>query len=199
MRRLNDSIQVVVYLAANADLNLPFQAALDTAAVRFFEMLQADYDANPDFSMSYSMELDSRVAMQSNRYLSIEMNGYAFTGGAHGYYYTVLNTFHTRNRRICSAGGVVCRYGSALRPLVGKKRFWKYTARSNGVELADLLLEPDAPLALAGQLLRGAGGVRFVYNPYEWRRVRGWASRFYPDLETTRNAGGAKKMGAVSA
>ncbi|MBK9336943.1 MAG: DUF3298 and DUF4163 domain-containing protein [Lewinellaceae bacterium] len=166
VRRLNDSIQVVVYLAANADQNLPFRAALDTAAVRFFEMLQADYDANPDFSMSYSMELDSRVAMQSNRYLSIEMNGYAFTGGAHGYYYTVLNTFHIETAESVRLEELFPDT-AALRPLLEKAFLEVHRKEQPEVELADLLLEPDAPLALPANYCVVPEGVRFVYNPYE--------------------------------
>lgn len=165
VQRLNDSIQIVVYLAANADANLPLKPGLDAAATQLFVALQNDYNAET-FGMSYSVELDSRVAMKTKHLLSLEMNGFTFSGGSHGYYYTVLNTF-----RIGTAESVgfeeIIADTTALRPLLEQAFLEIHRKEQPGVELAELLLEPDAPLAFPANFCVVPEGIRFVYNPYE--------------------------------
>lgn len=169
VQRLNDSIQLAVYLAANADLDKPLKSALNAAALALFDLMKGDHDMaleEAPLPMSYTVELDSRVAIKTKRHLSLEMNGYSYTGGAHGYYYTVLNTFDIATAESVLLPDIVSDT-AALRPLLEQAFLAVHRKEQPGVELAELLLNPDAPLDLPANYCIVPEGVRFVYNPYE--------------------------------
>lgn len=166
VKRLNDSIHLAVYLAANADLDQPLQPALDAAAMALFDLMKGDYDMDSSYTMPYAVELDSRVAMKTKRHLSLEMNGYAFTGGAHGYYYTVLNTFDIGTAESVLLAEIIADT-TALRPLLEQAFLDVHRKEHATIELEELLLNPDAPLDLPANYCVVPEGVQFVYNPYE--------------------------------
>ena len=165
-RRLNDSIQSAVYLAANADASLPLKPALDSAASQLFNLLKGDNEAGSELDMSYSMELNSKILLQNDHWLSVEMNGYSFTGGAHGYYYTVLNTFDLKTAESLRLSDLVSDT-TALRSMLETAFVKAHQADMPDAKLEDLLLMPDERLALPLNYCLLPTGIRFLYNPYE--------------------------------
>lgn len=166
VRRLNDSIQTAVYLAANADASLPLKPALDSASRQLYSLLKGDSDAGTAIGMSYTMELNSKLLFNSERWLSVEMNGYSFTGGAHGYYYTVLNTFDLKTAESLRLSDLVSDT-TALRTLLETEFVRAHREDIPDGKLADMLLMPDEPLALPMNYCLLPTGIRFLYNPYE--------------------------------
>lgn len=165
--RLNDSIQVALYMAANADRGLPLKTALDSAGAQLFAMLKSDdADRGGEIDMSYNAELTGKVLMQTNRLVSLQMDGYMFTGGAHGYYYTVFNTFDIASAESLRLTDVVSDT-AALRPLLERAFVDLYKKEMPEITLKDILLDPEQPLPLPLNFCILPSGVRFMYNPYE--------------------------------
>ncbi|MCC6461407.1 MAG: DUF3298 and DUF4163 domain-containing protein [Saprospiraceae bacterium] len=165
-KRLNDSIQVAVYLAANADPNLPLAQALDSATAALYAMLDSDIKAGSEMGMSYTLELQGKAICQTPGYLSLQMDGYSFTGGAHGYYYTVINTFNLNTSESIHLSSIISDT-TVLRTLLEQAFVENHRKEIPDAKLADLLLDPEAPLALPSNYCIVPEGVRFVYNPYE--------------------------------
>lgn len=164
--RLNDSIQMAVYLAANADPERALKPALDAAAADLFDLLSGDIAANPGMGMSYVYELKSKVLMQTNRFLSLQMDGYSYTGGAHGNYYTVVNTFDLSTAESIHLTALIADT-MALRALLETAFVAAHKDDLPNGTLQDMLLDPEAPLALPVNYCVVPAGIRFVYNPYE--------------------------------
>lgn len=164
--RLNDSIEVALYMAANAERTLPLPAALDSAAAQLFATLKNDYDQGFVMGMSYTIDLKSEVMLQTNKLVSLQMDGYTFSGGAHGYYYTVLNTFDLATAGSLRLSDLVSDT-TALRPLLERAFVDDHEEDIPNVTLKDLLLDPEQPLALPLNYCIVPSGIRFIYNPYE--------------------------------
>lgn len=165
IRRLNDSIQIALYLVANADTAQPLKPALDSAAQALFDLLKGDYEAGSRVG-DYTIQLESATPWQTGRFLSIQMDGYSYTGGAHGYAFTALNTFDLK-----TAGSVLLddlvSDTLALRPLLEKAFLETHRQEVPDARLEDLLLFPDEPLAFPANYCVVPEGIRVVYNPYE--------------------------------
>ncbi len=162
---INDSIEAFVYLVAEADANLPLAQALDSAAWHMFAMLKEGQDVGgAEYSLSYTNELKSKVVWQTNRYLSLEMNTYAFAGGAHGIYGTLLETFDLNTGKPLELTDII-RDTTALRLLLEKAFVDAKKADAPAATLKDLLLVDQ--LTMPAMYCLVPAGVRFVYNPYE--------------------------------
>ncbi len=171
-KSINDSIQAFVYLAAEADPAWPMPQVFDSAIVKMFTLLQEDAamrgaDAIP---MSFSNELTSKVVWQTDKYLSLEMNTWSFSGGAHGMYGTLLETFDLNTGKPLLLTDII-KDTTALRPLL-EKGFVDAKKKESpedmaNMTLADLLLPEFKVLPLPAIYCIVPEGVRFMYNPYE--------------------------------
>lgn len=164
--RLNDSVEVALYFATNANRALPLKTALDSAAAQMYATLKSDEAAGAVTAMSYTAELTGEVLLQTNKLVSVQMDGYTYTGGAHGYYYTVLNTFDISTAESILLTDLVSDT-AALRPLLERAFVDAHQEEIENVKLKDLLLDPDQPLALPLNYCIVPSGIRFMYNPYE--------------------------------
>lgn len=164
--RLNDSIEIALYMAVNANRELPLQAALDSAAAQLYATMKSNIEEDFAIGMSYTVELNSEVLLQTNKLISLQMDGYTFSGGAHGYYYTVLNTFDIATAESLRLGDLVSDT-TALRPLLERAFVGDHEEDIPNVTLKDLLLDPEQPLALPLNYCIVPSGIRFIYNPYE--------------------------------
>ena len=164
---INDSIEAFVYLVTEANPNLPLPLAIDSAALKMLAQLRED-DAirNRDYSMSYVNELKSKVLWQTSRYLSLEMNTYSFSGGAHGMYGTLLETFDLTTGQPLALTAVI-RDTAALRPLLEKAFVADKQTEAPDVSLRDLVFPEFQQLPMPAIYCIVPEGVRFVYNPYE--------------------------------
>lgn len=165
-KRLNDSVEVALYFAANANRNLPLKTALDSAAAQMYATMKSDEEAGAAIGMSYTAELTSEVLLQTGKLVSLQMDGYTFSGGVHGYYYTVLNTFDIKTAESVHLTDLVSDT-AALRPLLERAFVDAHREEIENVKLEDLLLNPEQPLALPLNYCIVPSGIRFMYNPYE--------------------------------
>ena len=164
--RLNDSIEIALYMAVNANRELPLQAALDSAAAQLYATMKSNIEEDFAYGMSYTVELNSEVLLQTNKLVSLQMDGYTFSGGAHGYYYTVLNTFDAASAESLRLSELVSDT-AALRPLLERAFVENHDEDMPNATLKDLLLDPEQPLPLPLNYCIVPSGIRFMYNPYE--------------------------------
>lgn len=165
---VNDSIMAFVYLAADADPAWPMAQVFDSAAQKMYGMLEEDAamrgaDAIP---MSFTNELKSKVLWQTNKYLSLEMDTWSFSGGAHGMYGTLLETFDLATGKILDLTAII-KDTTALRPLLEKAFVEAKKEDAPDLTLQDLLFPEFKQLPMPVIYCIVAEGVRFMYNPYE--------------------------------
>ena len=164
---INDSIEAFVYLITEANPNLPLPQAFDSAALKMFVMLREDEAMRgSEYTMSFTNELTSKVLWQNSRYLSLEMNTYSFSGGAHGMYGTLLETFDLATGKPLDLTAII-KDTMALRPLLEKAFVDAKKADLPEANLSDLLLSEFKQLPMPAMYCLVPEGVRFVYNPYE--------------------------------
>jgi len=170
-KSINDSILAFVYLATEADPAWPQPEVFDSAAQKMFVMLQEDaaIRGTDGIQMSFSNELKSKVVWQTNKYLSLEMDTWSFSGGAHGMYGTLLETFDLNTGKPLLLTDIV-KDTTALRPLLEKGfvEAKKVDAPDMAkMTLADFLLSEFKQLPMPVIYCIVPEGLRFVYNPYE--------------------------------
>jgi hypothetical protein len=168
-RRLTDSLQAIVCSVLDLPLNLPLSQHLPALADSFYGQMDADYRDSFLFSSGYSKEADTKIVLNAPRYLSANIFGYVFTGGAHGLGITILTTINKATGRALSLTEVVADT-AALRPLVERAFLQANKDKDLGemeATFENLLLEPDMPLPLTDNFCIEAEGIRMVYNPYE--------------------------------
>ncbi len=167
-KSINDSIQAFVYLAAEADPAWPMPQAFDSAGMKLFALLEEDIairgsDALP---MSFTNELKSKVVWQTNHYLSLEMNTWSFSGGAHGMYGTLLETFDLATGKPLDLHSII-KDTTALRPLLEKAFVEAKRENVPDITLQEMLMPEFKQLPMPVMYCLMPEGVRFMYNPYE--------------------------------
>lgn len=164
---INDSLRLGVYSILEVNMQLSLEAAIDSARVHMRRLLSLDMEMMPDITdREYYSEVDGSMLWQNGQYLSVEMNASGFTGGAHGYYGTALTTYDLNTGKSLLLSAVISD-PEALRTMLGEAFVAEKQEMVPGVTLAELLLEPDQPLALPVNFCILPEGIRFMYNPYE--------------------------------
>ncbi len=168
-RRLTDSLQAIVCSVLDLPLNLPLSQHLPALADSFYGQMDADYRESLFFAVGYSKEADTKIVLNAPRYLSADISGYLFSGGAHGVGITALVTLEKATGRTLSLTEVVSDTAS-LRPLVEQAFLQANKEKDLGemeATFENILLEPNQPLPLTDNFCIEAEGIRMVYNPYE--------------------------------
>lgn len=164
---INDSLLSFVYMVIGGDPALPLPQAFDTAVWNLYYMLQEQFEMSPDYPMSFSSELSSKVLFQNNKLVSVEMATFSFTGGAHGNYGSGLNSFLLSNGKSVQLTDIV-QDTAALRPLL-EKAFVAAKGEDGGetYTLEELIFPENLPLSMPMQWCIVKEGLRVTYNPYE--------------------------------
>ncbi len=167
-KSINDSIRAFVYLVAEADPAWPLPQAFDSAAQKLFALLEEDIAIRGADAMSFTNELTSKVVWQTEKYLSLEMNTWSFSGGAHGMYGTLLETFDLTTGKPLNLQAII-KDTTALRLLLerGFVEAKKADVPDANLTLRDLLMPEFKQLPMPVIYCIVAEGVRFMYNPYE--------------------------------
>lgn len=164
---INDSLRTFVYLSAQTEPVGPLRPALDSAAAGAYAMLKEQLGDMGEFEIGYSYELKSKVLLNNNRYASVQMDHYSFTGGAHGSYFTLLQTFDLNTGRAVALHDVI-RDTVALRPLLEKEFLRQKTQPGEPApKLSEILFEDFKVLPMPVNFAVTRKGVRFIYNPYD--------------------------------
>jgi hypothetical protein len=131
-------------------------------------MLKEQLKMAPDWSGSMVRESKSRVIWQNADYLSVNLDFYGYTGGAHGYGGVGYATYNLNTGKSLEVTEVV-KDTAALVPLLEKAFVAaKNEASGEQYQLADLLFPEFKHLPVpAHNFCISEKGLHFAYNPYE--------------------------------
>ncbi len=169
---VNDSLRALALAGLETNPKLSLEQGFDTAATNLFNDLKEHLKMSPDWPGSYTREVTGKALWQSPRYASFQTEMYAFTGGAHGSYASVLSTYDLSTGKSVPLTEVV-RDTAALVPMLEKGFVEaKKEGATDTLKLSDLLFEEFKHLPVSTNFCVVKEGVRFFYNPYE---VAAWA------------------------
>lgn len=162
---INQSVQrAMLGYAFWADIpNLPFQVALDTAMRRMETTYRQTLADTPDYDNIWENKVDGRVVFQNNKYLSVALSGYSFTGGAHPNTFVTMTTYDLSTGLAVPVAAMVQDTGMVIKLLEAAFRKDK-NIPANEATREHLLVEH---FALPANAVVEATGIRFFYNPYE--------------------------------
>lgn len=164
--KLNKSVQAYVLSAVAGNGQLPFAQALDSAGWQFIQQYIEDLKESPDMVMGYSTEILDTIPFMNSKVVTIQMDGYAFTGGAHPNPFGLLVSYDLKNHAKPLEITDLVRDTNAVRSVLEKAY-----KRSKGLKETDPLSEVTYPdlvqLPMPSSVGVVAEGIRFFYNAYE--------------------------------
>lgn len=163
---LNKSVQEYLLSAIGSDSQKPFAQSLDSAAYQFIQMFIQDRKDIPEIAMGYVTEITDTVPFLNAKVATVQMDGYAFTGGAHPNPFGMLISYDlTKAAKPLEITDLVSDT-NAVRPALEKA--YKL---SKGLKETDPLSEVVYPeikqIPMPATVGVVAEGVRFFYNAYE--------------------------------
>lgn len=163
---LNKSIQDYVLSAVGGDAQSPFAQALDTAGRHFVDMYLNDLKENPDWVVGYSTEIKDTVPLLNSKVVTIQMDGYSFTGGAHPNPFGLLVSYDlSKGAKPLEIIDLVSDT-NAVRPAL--ERAYKVLKGLKETDpLSDLVYPEIKQIPMPGNVGVAANGIRFFYNAYE--------------------------------
>lgn len=114
-------------------------------------------------SMSYEQMVNIAVRYNQDYFVVLESSEYAFTGGAHGNYYSTLNCLDVKTQKKLSLKDVITADSATLQPIV--ERFFRKQYHVTADSLNTVLFENY--LAANDNFYFTNKGIGFLYNPYE--------------------------------
>lgn len=163
---LNKSVQGYLLSAVGGNGELPFKQALDSAGLQFIQMYLDDVKDIPEMPGGYSTEITHKVPLLNANVVTIELDGYSFTGGAHPSPFGLLVSYDlTKGAKPLEILDLVSDT-NALRPIleIGYKL-------GKGLKASDPLDQVTYPetkqLTMPVNVGVAAEGIRFFYNAYE--------------------------------
>lgn len=163
---INDSIRSAMYGCIGAPLNVPVPAAFDSALVRMREQMKMDEPPIP--GMDYKRTFAGKVAANTPRWISLEMNWYEYMGAAHGMYSTVLESYDLNTGKQIALTEIISDT-TAFQPVLEKAYLEAKQKQMEDpkVTLKDILYDDVAKLPINQNYCLTKEGIRFNYQPYE--------------------------------
>jgi Deacetylase PdaC/Protein of unknown function (DUF3298) len=165
---VNDSLVHLALMGIEGNVKLPIQQAFDSAKADLSSTLKEQLKMAPDWAGGMVRESKSRAIWQNADYLSVNLDFYGYTGGAHGYGGVGYATYNLNTGKSLSVTEVV-KDTAALVPFLEKAFVAaKNEASGEQYQLADLLFPEFKHLPVpAHNFCISDKGLHFAYNPYE--------------------------------
>jgi len=163
---LNKSVQNYVLSAVGGNGQSTFSQALDTAGQQFIQMFVDDLSDIPEISMGYSTEISDTVPFLNAKVATIQMDGYAFTGGAHPNPFGSLVSYDlSKGAKPLEITDLVSDT-NAVRPAL-EKAYKVLKGLKETDPLGELVYPEIKQLPMPANVGVAAEGIRFFYNAYE--------------------------------
>ena len=161
---LNDSIVSRLLQAYRSDKP---DKTLEMQAKSFIQGYMTDTLRQTDSNkMIYTLETSARVVRQDSSLVTIQIDSYAFTGGAHGGTFTgYLNWNTSEDKKVTLSDIFTPGYQETFRK-IAEKIFRSQEKLSDTSSLQSYFFK-DAKFALNDNFLVTPVGIRFLYNEYE--------------------------------
>jgi hypothetical protein len=186
VQAINDTIayhlksNLAVFAVDRSDLDGSLDSIAD-AYIQDFEQLMQE---TPDYPFAWEIEVEGSVLHQSSKVLSVALNAYSYTGGAHPNIFLDLINFDLSNGKKLSLRDIFSDE-EQLRALVERK-FREVREIEPSVSIADAGFFWGDAFSLPQNFALQEDGVYFHYNPYEAAAYALGATEFtipYEDLK----------------
>ncbi|MCB0634603.1 MAG: DUF4163 domain-containing protein [Saprospiraceae bacterium] len=183
---INDTISihlkrnVAVFAVESSEL----ETSLEDIARKYiqeFDQLVAD---SPEYPFSWEIEVEGSVFYQSDKVLSVALNAYAYTGGAHPNFFLDLINFDLATGRKLTLNDIFSNLDQLK--VVVENKFREVREIDPKTSIADAGFFWGEPFALPESFALQEDGVYFFYNPYEAAAYALGATEFtipYEDLK----------------
>lgn len=164
---INDSIgyhlkaNVAVFAVESSELDLSLDS-ISTAYIQEFEQLMHD---TPDYPFAWEIEVEGSVLYQSAKVLSVALNAYSYTGGAHPNIFLDLINFDLTNGKKLTLSDIFSDE-EKLKVLVEQK-FREAREIDPKMSIDEAGFFWGDPFMLPENFSLQEDGVYFYYNPYE--------------------------------
>ncbi len=145
--------------------NLP---PLDEAIANFFNMHQEQVKEMPDAPAHYMAETVDTVLLNDGKYLTLKLDGYSFTGGAHPGASSTVATFDVATAKKVTLDQLVTDLGALQ--AIAEKKFREVRAdlfKPASQDDAAFEFDEGFPFKLADNTGLVKDGIYFIYVPYE--------------------------------
>ena len=165
-RALNRSVEGYVLSAVGGNAGIPFTQALDSAGQQFIQMYLDDIKDIPDMPGGYTTEITYKVPLLNSKVVTMEIDGYSFTGGAHPNPFALLLSYDlTKGAKPLAITDVISDT-NAVRPALEKA--YKISKGLKETDpLSDLVYPEIKQMNMPANIGVAAEGIRFFYNAYE--------------------------------
>ncbi len=143
-------------------LELDQETSLESAMQSFIEMHREMTLEMPDLPSYYTLEVTDTILLQNNEHLTLRLDAYSYTGGAHPNAFAAVATFNSQTGGLFRIGDLVPNL-EALHALAEQK-FREVQAESfgDGFDFTE-----GWPFKLADNIGLTNEGLFFCYVPYE--------------------------------
>lgn len=163
---LNKSVQNYVLSVVGGNGQSSFVQALDSAGQQFIQMYLDVLKDNPDLIMGFSTEITDTVSFMNSKVVTIQMDGYSFTGGAHPSPFGLLVSYDlTKGAKPLEITDLVSDT-NAVRPAL-EKAYKVSKGLKETDPLGDMVYTEIKQMPMPTNVGVAAEGIRFFYSAYE--------------------------------
>ena len=167
IQKINDTIHAYLKLslAVFAPSTEDIPESLDAIADNFMSEYEAAMSEEEGFETSWGVDVQGEVLFQSERYASVQLSTFSYTGGAHPNSFAYLINFDAHS-------GAVLKLPDLVRDTAGLKELAEIAFRetrelSADESLADAGFFWGSPFTWPENFALTSEGLYFLYNPYE--------------------------------
>ncbi|MBN8677184.1 MAG: DUF3298 and DUF4163 domain-containing protein [Chitinophagales bacterium] len=165
-KALNQSLQEFVISAVGGNGQLPFAVALDSASKQFFDLFQADIKERPEMALEYTTQIQDTIPFLNQKVATVQMDGYSYTGGAHGNPFTMLVSYDlSKSAKPLEITDLISDT-TAVKPIL-EKAYKVSKGLKETDPLTDVVYPEITQIPLPAQIAVVSNGVVFFYNAYE--------------------------------
>lgn len=186
LQAINDTIayHLKANLAVFAVESSEFAGSLDSIADAYIQDFEQLIQETPDYPFAWEIEVEGSAMHQSNKVLSVALNAYSYTGGAHPNIFLDLINFDLSSGKKLSLADIFSDEDQ-LKALVEKK-FREVREIESSISIVDAGFFWGDAFSLPQNFALQEEGVYFHYNPYEAAAYALGATEFtipYDDLK----------------
>jgi hypothetical protein len=166
-KTINDSILKFVKSSISTFEQEESNADIPVAklVVEFFNEYEGFVSDFPDFEMPWAIEIKGKVLYNSGSIVSLELENYSFTGGAHPNYETSLLSFDLIEKKTLSIEDIISDKEKLKAIAEDKFRYARNLSKEESLENAGFLFGDSFTLPANYALTEN--GLYLFYNPYE--------------------------------
>lgn len=134
---------------------------------KFMDAYKADVKTNSRKGMFYTLDGEAAVVRQDSGLTTIQIDSYAFSGGAHGMDFTDFINWDTQSHKNLTLSDVLVDNYLPRLNQIAEKIFRQQEKLSDTASLARDYFFKDARFSVNNNFLITPVGIRFLYNVYE--------------------------------